>query len=142
MGVDPKPPSKTRDRSGAFAQVAVLRAEHGCVACGRPPGSVHHVLPKGQGGDDASENTVLLCGDGASGCHGAFHGSPYLADVRSVGAPLVERRDRAWVARRIGEHIARHRPDTLAYLGGKLGVGGMAWLQRVYLVESDRESVG
>lgn len=32
----------------------------------------HHVVPKGQGGDDVPENLVWCCGDGTTGCHGVL----------------------------------------------------------------------
>jgi hypothetical protein len=43
--------------------------------CGYPsPGKVtrHHVVPRGQGGDDVPENLVWATGDGTSGVHGVL----------------------------------------------------------------------
>jgi hypothetical protein len=46
-----------------------------CPSCGRFVGrdlSRHHVVPKGQGGDDVPENLIWVCGDGTRGCHGVL----------------------------------------------------------------------
>jgi hypothetical protein len=106
----------------------MLQGDHGCVACGREPGSVHHVVRKGapHHGDDVPENCVLLCGSGSSGCHGAVHGSPY--EVAGV------RRERSWVVSRIGAHLVRYRLDVLAYVARKLGPGADEFLAREYAV--------
>lgn len=74
-----------------------------CVICGEIEISIHHVLPRGQGGDDVWENLVALCGSGTHGCHGAVeHG------VDSV-------------CRALGKHILQERPDIVQYLYKKLG---------------------
>lgn len=107
-----------------------------CAACGGDPGSVHHVLPRSEGGDDVEGNLMLLCGDGTKGCHGALHGNPYTV-TQMPGEPLLiqERRDAEWVRRRIGLTIERSRPDVVAYFVNKLGAtAGPDYLQRVYAV--------
>jgi hypothetical protein len=135
---DPKPAARIVDRD-ALA-VARLRGDE-CVACGRPPGSVHHVIPRGERGDDVTENLLLLCGSGTSGCHGAWHGNPYLVEDKRTriveSRPgLYERRDADWVAVRIGHHIAASRPDTIDYVFAKLGANpGRAYLLRRYKLE-------
>lgn len=115
-----------------------------CAACGAPPGSVHHVLQRGSPhfGDDVPGNLVLLCGSGSDRCHGAFHGSAYTIEAvlpELVDEHLVvvlERRDQAWVARRIGETLRDRRPDVIDYVLGKLGPdAGRAHLERVYHLE-------
>lgn len=78
------------------------------------------MLPRGERGDDILANMLLLCGSGTSGCHGAWHGNPYVAQ-KGHWVLDVERRDRAWVGQRIGEHIRRERLDTILYLTLKLG---------------------
>jgi len=108
-----------------------------CAACGAPPANVHHVIPKGAPyfGDDVPGNLLLICGSGTMRCHGAFHGSPYEATISYIQndqAKLVERRDREWVARRIGLKILK-RPDIVDYVSDKLGDGpGREYLRRVY----------
>lgn len=45
-----------------------------CPCCNRRnvPLTRHHVVPKGQRGDDVPENLVWVCGDGTRGCHGVL----------------------------------------------------------------------
>lgn len=110
-----------------------------CAACGGPPSNVHHVLQKGSPhfGDDVIENFLLLCGTGTTGCHGAWHGSPYIAYVKPIeGLPRQERRDQAWVAGRAGRYIVRERPDTILYVIEKLGLlAAGAFLERDYRID-------
>lgn len=123
MAPDPKPAARIKD-SGAGDRARLLFDE--CAACHRPPTNGHHVLPKGERGDDVVANIVLLCGSGSDRCHGALHGNPYL-DVARV----------RWTAERVreavGTHILASRPDTVAYLVGKLGlVPAREYLARRY----------
>jgi hypothetical protein len=39
-----------------------------CAVCGQTPVTVHHIVPRGQGGLDGP--TVALDGHGTAGCHG------------------------------------------------------------------------
>lgn len=74
-----------------------------CVICGGIDISVHHILPRSQGGDDVWENLVPLCGSGTHGCHGAVeHGSDA-------------------VCRALGRYLIAERIDTMLYLERKLG---------------------
>lgn len=88
-----------------------------CVLC-LNPGSLHHVLPRGQGGDDVASNLVGLCGSGTTGEHG-------LLEAGDVGTRL-----------RLGQYLKRSRPDTLLYLQGKLGEeGAKEWLHRRLMLD-------
>lgn len=118
---DPKPrptqrrPARTVDPTATRA--AVLR-ERGCVVCGRPAATGHHVLPRGRGGDDVAENLVALCGSGTTGCHGD-----------------IENRDPA-ASRALGDYLVAERRDVVAYLRRKLGIRpARAFLYRRYHVE-------
>lgn len=87
-----------------------------CVICGSINISIHHILPRSQGGDDVWENLVPLCGDGTTGCHGGVEGG-----LDSVSHAL-------------GRYLVQERPDTLKYLQTKLR-GPQAvteWLCRRY----------
>lgn len=98
-----------------------------CLACGASASNGHHVLAigRGQTGDDLVANIISLCGSGSFGCHGAFHGNPYVVNG--------ERRDAEWVARRIGEKLDAQRPDVTSYVLGKLGPSaGKDFLRRRY----------
>lgn len=88
-----------------------------CVLCGYP-GTLHHVYPRGQGGDDVEANFVGLCGDGTTGHHG-------LIEDRDTDARL-----------NLGEYIAMERDDTIDYLVGKLGAEeAKEWLRRRFFID-------
>jgi hypothetical protein len=112
-----------------------------CAACGGPASNAHHVIQRGAPhfGDDVVENLILFCGSGTEGCHGAFHGTPYVAHLKQIGGePRTERRDRAWVARRAGNFMLRQRPDVIVYVIEKLGlIAGCTYLEREYLMPRD-----
>ena len=63
---DPKPTKRVRNPK-------VLKGLHSkrvfCVLCGKP-GSLHHIYPRGQGGDDVEDDLIGLFGDGVGGHHG------------------------------------------------------------------------
>lgn len=85
-----------------------------CVLCGHS-GTLHHVYPKGQGGDDVYENLVGLCGDGTRGCHG-------LVENGDTGTRVL-----------LGDYLVNERPDTINYVRNKLGwEEGTSWLSRRY----------
>lgn len=108
---DPKPAPRIKDSQ---ASVRKLLADPACRACGTRAINCHHLLGKGQRGDDVVENLIPLCGSGSEGCHGALHGNPYSVMLRGT----VERRDAAWVRLRIGTNL---RMPEWQYLVGKLG---------------------
>lgn len=113
---DPKPARRKRKQVRIIDPKATTRAvlaQPRCALCPNPSATGHHVIAKGRLGDDVAENIVALCGSGTTGCHGA-----------------VEDR-REWALRSLGEYLASRRPDTIAYVRGKLGpVSGDAWLER------------
>lgn len=78
---DPRPALRIADPQ---AGIAKLKAEGRCRACGHHSFmlSRHHLVPKGQGGDDLDENIIPLCGNGTQGCHGAM-----TDHTNSVGWP-------------------------------------------------------
>lgn len=67
----PKPGSGISPENRVLVRV---RDRGYCVRCGawlaNVPGSIHHRLPRGRGGDDRVSGLVLLCGTGTTGCHG------------------------------------------------------------------------
>jgi hypothetical protein len=88
-----------------------------CVLCGDPAQSLHHVLPRSQGGDDVEACLVAVCGDGVRGCHGLLENQD-----------LQARMD-------LGAYLRMNRPDTLSYIRGKLGdEEGSEWLTRRLLI--------
>jgi hypothetical protein len=95
------------------------KVSHECVHCGNPHVSAAHILGKGRRGDDIEANLVPLCGDGSSGCHGAYdNGHSYIGDFgRKVTPDAV----RASVGRYI---LSEAGCDAAWYLTAKLGTGG------------------
>lgn len=80
MAADPKPAARIVDPKAQPLDGTPLVTGI-CPLCDRGlrarvqfrlPLSRHHVVPKGQGGDDVPENLVWSCGDGTSGCHGVL----------------------------------------------------------------------
>ena len=88
-----------------------------CVLCGEP-GSLHHVYPRCQGGDDLEANLLGLCGHGTAGHHGLVE-----------NGDLTARAD-------LGEWILEQREDTIDYLIDKLGEQeGREWLRRRFFID-------
>lgn len=53
-----------RDRRVSLSRRGVLRRDnHRCAYCGRPAGTVDHVVPRSRGGDNSWENLVACCRD-------------------------------------------------------------------------------
>lgn len=69
MAADPKPVKRVRD---AEVMMDFHASRPSCLACTNQPGfnvEAHHVLSRGQGGDDDLGNLVGLC----TSCHRALH---------------------------------------------------------------------
>lgn len=105
-GADPKPEPRVKSPEALREAREAFRG-HPCVACGdgRVGVSLHHVVPRSQGGDDVVENLVPLCGDGTRGCHG-------LLETHGPGWERVAARVRAFV---LG------RASRTGYVVGKIG---------------------
>ncbi len=93
----------------AYAKLVyqLLRMYRTCELCGRVPAeSFHHVVPRGQGGDDCLENGAALCGDGVRGCHGEVErAAEARSRLRYAMRPecayyAIERKGLAWFDRR------------------------------------------
>jgi hypothetical protein len=107
------------------ASIRKLLADPLCRACGARAVNSHHLIGKGQGGDDDVDNLIPLCGSGSSGCHGALHGNPY-----------VDASGRRWDAFSVRQAIGLGlRPSEYACARQKLGDGCAATLARLYHVE-------
>jgi 5-methylcytosine-specific restriction endonuclease McrA len=80
-----------------------------CCLCGTPERlELHHVYPRGQGGDDKRGNLVWLC-------------KPEHQRVTVNDTAVI---------RLLGEHIVAERPDIIEYLRWKLGDGAGEWMRR------------
>jgi 5-methylcytosine-specific restriction endonuclease McrA len=104
---DPKPVSRHRDQKAGKSK---MKAERKCRACRRwvyVPHR-HHIVSKGQGGDDVPENLIPICAQ----CHDDLHHHP----------GILGRRARAKIRSNL-------REEELAYVEQKVG---LAWLDRFY----------
>jgi HNH endonuclease len=108
---DTKPAKPIRDRT-----VFVLFHDQpwACVNCGRDRQIVaHHIVHRGQGGDDVMANLAPLCDP----CHGAYHGNPYKHKGKYVNETKVKQA--------LIRHILGDREDTQEYLLAKWGAFGL-----------------
>jgi hypothetical protein len=67
---DTKPARRIRASQAEWSDIHQHFQYACCVNCGLAYQSLHHILPRSQGGDDLVINLVPLCGDGTRGCHG------------------------------------------------------------------------
>lgn len=113
--MDPKPQKRYRATKEEWESIRYAFRASNCLVCGAywdsKRDSLHHVYPRGQGGDDVIVNLVPLCGSGTTGCHG-----------------LIEARDARARATLRENFSDAHR----WYLTYKLGFGAEAWLDRNY----------
>lgn len=111
---DWKPPKRIRDAS--LMRRIHLRGGVICVLCGNR-GTLHHVYPRGQGGDDVERNLIGLCGDGVTGHHGLIEDGDVAARIE------------------LGDYILGERRDIIGYMQDKLGSErGLEWLrQRLFM---------
>lgn len=122
IGMPPHPKPSRRLRA-TEAEWEVLRRkldENRCRGCGRTGRelarvglglSLHHVVPKSLGGDDAILNLIPLCGSGTTGCHGAIE---------------THTKERGVIAARIRSTL------TVRETGYALRKKGRRWLDRYY----------
>lgn len=125
---DPKPVKRKRKATRVIDRQATTRAvlaQDRCSCCPSRSATGHHVLAKGQGGDDVDANIVAVCGSGTTGCHGKIEGAD--RETRAI----------------LGRFLLSERPDTLEYLSGKLGPSAaLEWLRRHLHVEVASWPVG
>lgn len=107
---DPKPSRRSKLEKPDYNQLVarMLARFRKCQLCGkRRSESAHHVVPRGQGGDDIEENLAMLCGSGTTGCHGE----------------VEEKREARKRLR------AKLRPEVVSYAIARKGEG---WFDRRY----------
>lgn len=125
-GADPKPRKRLvlskKQYAALVARLLGLFPACEC-GCGRRSETAHHVVPRGQGGDDVAENLLALAGHGTVLCHGAAEGNRPFDHVR--GEQLTPERTRAAIRRRIDTV----RFDVKDYV---LERKGLDWLERRY----------
>lgn len=104
MPADPKPRPRIIDPDAGWEKVL---AEGHCRLCWRTASLTrHHLVPRGQSGDDVDDNIVPLCGDGTRGCHGAVE---HYTEARRRLRPLLSDAEWAYVVGRVGVGRAEQR---------------------------------
>jgi hypothetical protein len=110
---DWKPAKRVKDK-GVMKRLHVRGVV--CVICGNKA-SLHHLYPRGQGGDDVESNLIGLCGSGTTGCHGLIENGDVVARIA------------------LGAYLYLERPDFFFYLQAKLGESeGREWLKQRYFL--------
>ena len=89
----------------------------GC-GCNRRIESHHHLIPRGQGGDDVISNLVGLYGDGTRGCHGALTSANRVNDGRNFPSGKTRWITPDEVRRGIRRNL---RPDQIQYITNREG---------------------
>lgn len=116
---DPKPERRKKaDRPewDTITDAVKARDGEGCLLCGAPDVTRHHVLSRSLGGDDAAENVILLCGSGTTGCHGLVEAhDPEVCEMVYDVLPAAVR-----------AHVEAARPGYLIRRYGALTEGATA----------------
>jgi hypothetical protein len=102
---DPRPSKRLRASQADWSDIHKEFSHACCVSCGLPYQSLHHVVPRSQGGDDYKANLAPMCGDGTRGCHG----------ILESHAPGWER-----IAAAVRVYVLTNRPRCV-YVIGKIG---------------------
>lgn len=111
MIADPKPRKRYRASKKEWEDMHAAFRGSPCRICGEPFQSLHHIFPRGKGGDDVIVNLAPLCGSGTTGCHGRIEARDAKAR-EALRANLTEAN--RW------------------YLTYKLGLKAEGWLDRNY----------
>jgi hypothetical protein len=110
---DPRPEKRKRATRSEWVDVreaVTQRDGAACLLCGGSQDlTIHHVVPRSQGGDDIPANSVWLCGSGTTGCHGAIEARrPKMTALLRHGLPadvaeyVISKKGWAWLERRYG----------------------------------------
>ncbi len=112
MAADPKPAKRYRASKREWGDIHLAFKGSKCRVCGEASfDSLHHIYPRGQGGDDVVVNLAPCCGSGTTGCHGLLEAHDPQARAR-LRAGLTD--GNRW------------------YLTWKLGNAAQAWLDSQY----------
>jgi hypothetical protein len=79
----PKPERTPRKTIGEIRQYVFARERGTCRCCrNRPAMSMHELRPRSLGGKVSKRNSVAVCGDGVTGCHGMLQRHEILIELR------------------------------------------------------------
>lgn len=104
---DFKQPARYRASIAEWEFIRTWLRRETCWICGEPWTELHHILSRGQGGDDVIEDLAPLC----ASCHRRIEARDVQARAALRGALM---------------------PTNLAYLHDKLGERTLGWLDRNY----------
>lgn len=83
-------PKAERDRITEIRQYVIGRERNMCRCCRfRRGASLHEMRFRSQGGKISKKNSIWVCGDGVSGCHGLMQAHAIAVDYRELGAEGV-----------------------------------------------------
>lgn len=121
-GPDWKPSAK-RYRASASEWRTLRELKEGpCRVCRVQWGTnLHHLVPRGLGGDDTADNLVPLCGSGTTGCHGLVEIHDDTACLR-LGASLTTN-ERGYVISKKGAYYLSDRYRVSQRLGDYIVTG-------------------
>jgi hypothetical protein len=109
----PKPLRRVKASSAQWSEIREGFAHATCVHCGLEAQSLHHIVPKSQGGDDVPENLAPLCGDGTRGCHGKLesHGPGWERVAAAIRQYVITNNARRHYAeQKLGARFNRRYP--------------------------------
>ena len=115
--IDPKPQKRFRASAREWERIRDAFSEDRCWVCSERWTELHHIYPRGQGGDDVTVNLAPVCRE----CHARIEAREPIA--RSLIRQAL-------------------MPSNLAYLRYKLGENTEGWLSRHYALESVSASKG
>ena len=106
-GPDPRPAKRVKNPK-AMKQVH----EQGCfcVLCGEK-GTIHHLVPRSQGGGDEIDNLVCLDGSGTTGCHGKVENHDRHTRI-ALRAELTEAQERYIISHKSQEWLDTYYPKA------------------------------
>lgn len=105
--IDPKPQKRYRASLDEWAFFRSWFSTDPCWVCGGKWQELHHIYPRGQGGDDQVENLAPVCRE----CHGRIEAHEPVARSLIRQALL---------------------PSNTGYLQQKLGENAQGWIERNY----------
>ncbi len=112
-GPDPKPAKRIKATPTDWEIIRKFFAYSPCAHCGQAYESLHHILPRSQGGSDLVDNLVPLCGDGTRGCHGTLesHAPGWERIAASIRQYVMVSNDRrGYQEDKAGESFNRRYP--------------------------------
>src|SRR3990167_6814532 len=107
---DPKTRKRYRATKQEWADMHLAFKGSPCRVCGEPFQSLHHIISRGQSGDDVLVNLAPLCGTGNTGCHGLIEARD--PETRAALRRNLTDANRWYLEYRLGERADADRKST------------------------------